>query len=64
MPRRLQQSLSGWGNLPVQAAWVYRAQRWADVAEALRQTGERGLIARGLGRSYGDAALKDGGLCC
>lgn len=32
-----------------------------DVAHLVRAAGERGLIARGLGRSYGDAAQNGGG---
>ncbi len=44
--------LSSWGNYPVVTANVVRPERYAELQQ-LR--GRR--IARGLGRSYGDAAL-------
>jgi decaprenylphospho-beta-D-ribofuranose 2-oxidase len=45
-------TLSGWGNYPVQQAFVDRPERINQLnLEA------ESIIARGLGRSYGDAAL-------
>ncbi len=48
--------LSGWGRYPVQSCELERPERYAD----LRSDPAR-VIARGQGRSYGDAALNENG---
>ena len=54
------QILSGWGRtMPVQAKVVQPASV-QQVQELVRQASPASLIARGLGRSYGDAAQQDG----
>jgi len=51
------QSLSGWGRFPVEACHVFRPEKRSEVAAALSSGLQTSYIPRGLGRSYGDAAL-------
>jgi decaprenylphospho-beta-D-ribofuranose 2-oxidase len=57
------QPISGWGRYPVETCHLYRPEKRSEVAAALAAGRQTSYIPRGLGRSYGDAALnKDGGV--
>ncbi len=54
-------TLSGWGGFPTHASLLARPERRSVIAQLLGAPGVAMCTPRGLGRSYSDAALNDGG---
>jgi len=57
MQRCTSQKLSGWGRYPVEECHVYRPEKRRALPAILESGLEQSYIPRGLGRSYGDAAI-------
>jgi len=53
--------LTGWGRSSRADCRAARPERWRDAVTAIEQAGERGVLAFGAGRSYGDTGLNAGG---
>lgn len=59
-PRSGERVITGWGRTCPSVATVVQTRTAEDVQAAIAGAGPRGLLARGLGRSYGDAAQSGG----
>ena len=57
MDKFVDQELSGWGCFRSSRGHIYRPETVSAIAAVLQSRKETNYIGRGLGRSYGDAAL-------
>lgn len=60
LPSEDEELLTGWGRTSPSRARVVRPVDITDITTAVSQRSSRGVLARGLGRSYGDAAQSGG----
>jgi len=55
----LQKKIAGWGQMAPQECDIYRPEKRRSLKDLLAEAPQSSLLARGLGRSYGDAAVND-----
>lgn len=60
-PRFVSRNVSGWGLRPIEQCDVYRPEGLDPLREIVANAPQPNLIARGMGRSYGDASLNSTG---
>jgi decaprenylphospho-beta-D-ribofuranose 2-oxidase len=53
--------VSGWGRSSQSRSTIFEGATLDEARDLIRSVGERGLLVRGLGRAYGDAAQNSGG---
>jgi FAD/FMN-containing dehydrogenase len=58
----LELPLSGWGRYPWIKSYLHRPEKISALAQILHHSQGSSVLARGAGRSYGDAALNSQGL--
>lgn len=57
----LETNLSGWGRYPVVKSYLQRPEKMASINTIVQNSKFTSVLARGLGRSYGDASLNSQG---
>ncbi len=60
MSKFLSRELGGWGRFPVCNCQVTRPEKQKELRDAVQSRAVLDVIARGAGRSYGDAAVNQG----
>ena len=60
MTKFISRELAGWGRFPTQCCQVVRPEKRRALTDAVQSRDVVDVLARGMGRSYGDVALNQG----